>query len=51
MNERDEVDRVLFKCDCISFLPKSIITVDTLDTKVFIDIPRQCKNIPSEDRF
>ena len=41
LNERYEVDRKILKCDFIRYSPSEISTINTANSQMYINIPRE----------
>ena len=41
INERYEVDRKVLKCDYIRYSPSEISTINTANSQIYVDIPRE----------
>ena len=41
LTERYQIDRKILKCDYIRFSPSEITTINTPNTRIYINIPRE----------
>ena len=41
LGEKYEVDRRILECDCIRYSPSEISTINTADSQIYINIPRE----------
>ena len=41
LSEIYEVDRKVLKCDCIRYSPAEISTINTANSQIYINIPRE----------
>ena len=41
LNEKDEVDQRILKCDCIRYSPAEICTINSPNSQIYINIPRE----------
>ena len=41
LSEKDEVDQRILKCDYIRYLPPEISTINTPNSKIYINLPRE----------
>ena len=51
LNEKYEIDRDILKCDYIRYSPSEISTINTTNSQIYINIPREDSVISLLDSY